>query len=611
MEGSFYAGWDGGGTATTIECIDEEGKIVLREKTGPLNVHGNTPKQVRQSIQTALAHMDTLPGGLGAFKGLCVGGAGISGAETRAIWTDALESGGYRGPCRLVSDFETALYGAFETEPGIVIISGTGAVCCGMNSAGKFHRSGGWGHIFDDEGSGYAIGRDTLSAAVRSHDGRAIPTILTDLVLEAWNVPDIPELISKAYSQNTGKKDIAALAALCNKALMYKDKAAEEIFEKAAKSLAEMLVATKLALELEMAETALLGGLLKNETPLRAILENHMAKLGCFLVRAPMADAARGAALMARQKYEEHELVETINITALDTEKRNQNTFEIDKLDTLEMLQLINHEDKQVALCIEEVLPSVALAVDIISSKLSKSGRLIYCGAGTSGRLGVLDASECPPTFNVGYDKVMALIAGGKEAFIKAREGAEDNEAQGAEDLRAIDFSNMDVLVGIAASGRTPYVVGALKYAKTLDAPAIALSCVRNAAISAYADISINPVPGPEVITGSTRMKSGTAQKMILNMLSTAAMIKLGKTYGNLMVDVKATNQKLVERVKHIVCTATGVSNEEAALTLEKCGFSAKNAILMILADIDYQTSKEALNQAEGKIHFALKHLGK
>lgn len=300
-----------------------------------------------------------------------------------------------------------------------------------------------------------------------------------------------------------------------------------------------------------------------------------------------------------------------LNITNLDTEKRNPKTLEIDKLNTMDMLKLINDEDKQVAIAIEKVLPSIAAAVDIIARQLSNGGRLIYCGAGTSGRLGVLDAVECPPTFSVGYDVVMANMAGGAGAFVKAKEGAEDDESLGAADLQAINFSDKDVLVGIAASGRTPYVIGALKYAGSISAPTIALSCVNNAKISEYADINIAPTPGAEVITGSTRLKSGTAQKMVLNMLSTAAMIKLGKTYGNLMVDLKATNQKLVERAKNIVCEATGVSKEKAAEALEICEFSAKTAITMILADTEYKTAKEALDICEGKIYLALRHLGK
>ena len=298
-----------------------------------------------------------------------------------------------------------------------------------------------------------------------------------------------------------------------------------------------------------------------------------------------------------------------INISNLDTEQRNNNTQNIDKLSTLEVVQLINQEDKKVAESIEVVLPDIAQAIDAVYEKLKYGGRLIYAGAGTSGRLGLLDAVECPPTFSVDYDMVKALLAGGPDAFIKAKEGAEDSREQGANDLKAISFCEKDALVGIAASGRTPYVVGAMEYARSIGTVTIALSCTKDAEIGAYADINIAPTPGPEVITGSTRMKSGTAQKLILNMLSTSVMIKLGKTYGNLMVDLKATNEKLVSRAINIVCMATGVSKDEALETLQSCEFSAKNAIVMILANVDFPGSKEALEQSEGRVHLALEFL--
>jgi len=298
-----------------------------------------------------------------------------------------------------------------------------------------------------------------------------------------------------------------------------------------------------------------------------------------------------------------------VDITRLDTEKRNPNTGNIDKLSTFEIVELINNEDKKVALSVEAVLPAIAVAIDAIYERLRNGGRLIYAGAGTSGRLGLLDAAECPPTFSVEHDMVIALLAGGPEAFIKAIEGAEDSRELGAEDLMAISFSAKDILVGIAASGRTPYVIGAMQYARSIGGFTIGLSCTQNSEISQIADVDISPQPGPEVITGSTRMKSGTAQKMVLNMLTTAAMIKLGKTYGNLMVDLKATNEKLVCRAANIVCTATGVSEERAKEELAKSEFSAKNAILMILANVDYATSREALSMHDGRIYMALAYL--
>jgi len=300
-----------------------------------------------------------------------------------------------------------------------------------------------------------------------------------------------------------------------------------------------------------------------------------------------------------------------LEINKLDTEQPNSNTRDIDKLDTLGIVKLINNEDKKIADSIELVLPKIAEAIDAIYDRLKNGGRLVYIGAGTSGRLGLLDAVECPPTFGVNYEMVTALLAGGTNAFVKAVEGAEDNEDLGAVDLDEIGFSDRDVLVGIAASGRTPYVTGAMRYAKKIGSFTISLACSQNSAISAHADVDIALQPGPEVITGSTRMKSGTAQKMVLNMLSTVPMIKLGKTFGNLMVDLKATNEKLICRAINIVCLATGTDESTAMDTLHKCDFSAKNAILMILANVDYPAAKNALSKNEGRIYSALNYLNK
>ena len=240
------------------------------------------------------------------------------------------------------------------------------------------------------------------------------------------------------------------------------------------------------------------------------------------------------------------------NFSALTTEQVNPATAHIDSCTTLEMVRLINDEDKKVALAVEKVLPEIAQAVDKIAESFSHGGRLFYIGAGTSGRLGVLDASECPPTFGVKPDMVQGLIAGGDSALIKAVEGAEDNRQLAAENLRERNFTAADVLVGITASGRTPYVLGGVEFAKTLGAVTVGVSCVENSALAQAVDIAITPVTGAEALTGSTRMKAGTATKMVLNMLTTAAMIKIGKVRGNLMVCVQATNDKLRDRLKRI-----------------------------------------------------------
>ena len=286
----------------------------------------------------------------------------------------------------------------------------------------------------------------------------------------------------------------------------------------------------------------------------------------------------------------------------LDTEQRNPASSEIDRMSTLEMVTLINSEDHKCAEAVAKVLPEIAKSVDLIEAQLRKGGRLFYAGAGTSGRLGVLDAAECPPTYGVGPGLVVGLIAGGPSAFLKAVEGAEDSRELGKQDLMAHDFSEKDALVGIAASGRTPYVIGAMDYAREVGAPVMAMTCCRDSAMSHHADVTMAPIPGPEVITGSSRMKSGTCQKLVLNMLSTCVMVKLGKVYGNLMVDVQATNEKLVDRSIRIVRTATGVDAEEAKRVLEQSGFSCKTAIVMLLLGVGADQARQALEAADGRI---------
>ena len=295
-----------------------------------------------------------------------------------------------------------------------------------------------------------------------------------------------------------------------------------------------------------------------------------------------------------------------VELNRIDTEQRNERTMHIDALSTMEMVRLINQEDHKVAEAVEQVLPQIAQAVDIIYERVHRGGRLVYIGAGTSGRLGVLDAVECPPTSGVYYNLVIGLMAGGPPAFVKAVEGAEDNRELGRKDLEEIGFSKGDVLVGIAASGRTPYVLGAMDYARSLGAPVLALTCCRDSELSRHADVTMAPIPGPEVITGSSRMKSGTAQKMVLNMLSTATMIKMGKVYGNLMVDVKASNEKLYQRAISIVCTTTGVEADVAKAALERCGYSCKTAIVSILLDVSPEKAQEALSRADGHIAAAI-----
>ncbi|MBT0728771.1 N-acetylmuramic acid 6-phosphate etherase [Rosenbergiella nectarea] len=296
----------------------------------------------------------------------------------------------------------------------------------------------------------------------------------------------------------------------------------------------------------------------------------------------------------------------SLNLHRLVTEGRNIASENIDQLSTAEMLKVINDEDKKVALAVEAILPEITQAVEAIAAAFAQGGRLIYSGAGTSGRLGILDASECPPTFGTSPEQVIGLIAGGHKAILQAVENAEDNAEQGARDLQAIDFSAQDILVGIAASGRTPYVMGALTWAKQRGAVTIAISCNAQSPMAECADIALSAVVGPEVVTGSSRLKAGTAQKMILNMLTTGAMIRSGKVFGNLMVDVEATNQKLIQRQKNIVIDATGCSMEEAELALTACNGQCKTAILMLLAELTAEQAQALLIEHKGFIRSAL-----
>ncbi|MDE4001647.1 N-acetylmuramic acid 6-phosphate etherase [Glaesserella parasuis] len=296
----------------------------------------------------------------------------------------------------------------------------------------------------------------------------------------------------------------------------------------------------------------------------------------------------------------EQDLLKTLG--QLITEQRNPNSMQIDTLSAYEIVQIINNEDKQVPLAIEKVLPQIAQAVEKIVEAFQQGGRLVYIGAGTSGRLGVLDASECPPTFGVSPEMIKGIIAGGERALRHPIEGAEDNKEAGKQDLQAVEFSQKDVLDGIAASGRTPYVLGALAYAKQLGATTVSIASNPNSAMSQIADIVIDTVVGAEVLTGSSRMKSGTAQKLVLNMLTTASMILIGKCYQNLMVDVQASNQKLVARAIRIVMQATECSREIAETTLALAENNAKLAIMMILADLDKDGAEQLLSQQQGKI---------
>ncbi len=295
-----------------------------------------------------------------------------------------------------------------------------------------------------------------------------------------------------------------------------------------------------------------------------------------------------------------------IDLKRLDTEKKNPASAHIDELSPLDMMRVIHAEDQKAVDAVTPLLPKIAETADEIARRIRLGGRLLYCGAGTSGRLGVLDAVECPPTYGTPPELVQGVIAGGTNAMFRAKEGAEDDERLGEDDLAALSVTELDTVVGLSASGRTPYVVGALRYAKQQGAFTVAVACASKSPIAAIADVDLTALTGAEVVTGSTRMKAGTAQKMILNMLSTGAMIRLGKVYGNLMVDVAATNEKLRERALRIVMEVSGCGREESASALRKADGQAKPAILIAAGKCTKEKAERLLQDANGQLAAAL-----
>ncbi|MEU1622467.1 N-acetylmuramic acid 6-phosphate etherase [Streptomyces sp. NPDC005722] len=289
-----------------------------------------------------------------------------------------------------------------------------------------------------------------------------------------------------------------------------------------------------------------------------------------------------------------------MDLSTLGTETRNERTAELDRMPVSELLTVMNAEDQTVALAVREALPEIGTAVEAITESLRRGGRLVYLGAGTSGRIGLLDAVECPPTFGTAPEQVVGLLSGGPGAFIVAVEGAEDEPARAVADLDEIGINERDTVVGLAASGRTPYVIGGLQHAAKRGAVTVSVACNSDALVSRYADIPIEVPTGPEILTGSTRLKGGTAEKMVCNMLSTASMVRLGKVYGNLMVDVRATNKKLVDRARRMVVQATGADPDTAAEALDAAGGHAKTAIVMLLTGSTAEDAARRIEQAHG-----------
>lgn len=626
-EKKWFIGIDGGGTKTRAAICDETGHVLAVVEGGASNPLSRPWSEVEHTLGACISSVceqgRVCPADV---DGLYIGLGGADRPRVKAMIETAFADS-WQERLSIDNDAVAALYAGTWGSPGIVLISGTGSIAYAVTKQGTRHRVGGWGYLVGDEGSGFDLGRKAAIAVLRAHDGRGQETLLTDLFLAHYGVERPDELISLLYESSNPRMDLAQTSALVERAAVLGDPIATELIRQAADALIE-LARTCLAKGNEPLPVVLAGGLLTAETSLR----RQFLEKAPFATVIPTVSPVIGSLVAAmthsgchvneavirklRASGNEREEIQKVretgvrpvgeNLYQLHTEMRNAASERLDQMSALEIVTLMNQEDQKVALAVQQVLPEVAKAVELIGSALEAGGRLFYFGAGTSGRLGVLDAAECPPTFGTDPGLVRGIIAGGAPALLEAIEGAEDSQQLGHEDVRRAGVKSGDVIVGIAASGRTPYVIGALEEAKAVQARTISLSCNPDPDISQGVDVSINMVVGPEVVTGSTRLKAGSATKMVLNMLTTASMVHLGKVYGNLMVNVQATNWKLRERAKHIVMQGTGIPYPDAEKLLMDAGGDVRMAIVMHKTGLPLAEAAERLKRAGNRVREAI-----
>ena len=494
---------------------------------------------------------------------------------------------------------------------------GTG--CAGFTSEMPFQvtqgncyliRVGGWGtHL--DEGSGYALGIAALRAVAADVDGIGLATALTQKVQAYLDIEESIQLVTWLYDSQRKPSDVAALAPLILDSAESGDSVARTLVSKAADALANAVVVAHRKLQQQANERLPIsyGGSLigKSSFYYRVVNQAIRTRLPKACLQPPKKAPVIGSAALALADLG-IQLIQPVDVSVSadnllrSSEQRNVLTMDIDLQTTLEIAVAMHVADQQAVASVQTELPTIAAVIDAVVPLMEHGGRLIYVGSGTSGRLGVLDAAECPPTFNASPEQIIGLVAGGSSATKYAKGGAEDYADDGAQAVRDIDIQANDTVVGIAASGRTPYVIGALEAAVDAGALTVAITCNLPAPISKPARYTIAPLVGPEVITGSTRLKAGTVQKLVLNMLSTGIMIRLGKTYGNLMVDVQQLNEKLEKRAQRIVSQACNLSLEDAAKLLEKSGGEVKTSIVMQLLGCSVENARQRLEQVGGVI---------
>jgi len=588
-------GIESGGTRTVALAASDRGVALLRREFGPANLRLLDDRGLRQHF-TAIAREMPRP------STLAIGMAGARTEQDRDRIRTAAAVAWKGVPCLATNDLETALKAApptNEVEANVLILSGTGSCCFGQDNDGKSIKVGGWGHILGDKGSGYEIGLRGLKASIYHFDRDGKWPALGERLLRALTLNEPNDLITWVHTAT--KTDIAALAVEVFTAWTARDQIASDILEAAANSLLRdgLACATRLVGPKARAQFVLAGSVLTRQPRfaalVRRLLEERRAGSRVTVLERESVwgavelartnriwvsvtpDVRRGLTKLPRNPFA---FTSVASLKKSPTEMRNPRSTKLDRMTVRDSIKLMLSEDERLPATLLKELPSIEKAVELVSRSLRGGGRLFYVGAGTSGRLGVLDASECPPTFQTPPDLVQGIIAGGQRALWQAVEGAEDDPDAGA---RAITFRGVrsnDVVVGIAASGRTPFVWGALAEARRRRARTILL-CFNpflTAPLRMRPTLMIMPNIGPEVLTGSTRLKSGTATKLVLNMLTTLAMVRLGKVMSNLMIDVKASNVKLRDRAVRMVCELTGCEYAVATRALEETKWRIKDA---------------------------------
>jgi N-acetylmuramic acid 6-phosphate etherase len=609
----YVLGLDGGGSKTAVVIINENGDELGRGRSSSSNYHVVGLESAKEAVRSAMQEAAANAGlDLSQMTAATWALAGAGRPADRKI-LEGLNADLLPGiPTQIVTDAAAALMGGVGARSGIVLIAGTGTIAYGENEVGEQARAGGWGYLLD-HGSGYGLAHAALYALVRAADGRDLATSLTEKVREHLQLDDITALVNWLYAPENSVTKIATLAPIVLEAASEGDLIANDVAARAVEELASSVaaVARQLGVWERPFPIVLAGGLLLGSKFYRRVAAQAIrTQFPHARLMMPQADAATGAAMLALEILGRSRppvaVADDEEASAWASEQRNVLTEELDLHSAVEIAGLMHLEDNRAVTAVRSQLPAIANAIDAIADRMRQGGRLIYVGAGTSGRLGTLDASECPPTFGISSDLVVGVMAGGKDALVDAIEGAEDKWEMGRQDLADLNVGPLDSVIGIAASGRTPYVVGALEGAKERGALTGAIICNLPAPMADIADHVIAALVGPEALAGSTRLKAGTAQKLVLNMLSTGVMVRLGKTYGNLMVDVAQHNIKLQNRARRIVAQATRVDEAAASAAFDANDHNVKAAIVSVLLGCSPDEAKVYLDEAGGVVRTAV-----